>query len=133
MRAHHTPLAARVLLRRQQRRERHRFRGREGDVETRPMLVLSVTEAPEPYIRSDRMALEQLLELPRRDMLAGFQPQGTRAAPVPCAAVPVLGLLRLLERPVILLQIITAILPKIFRSGGGRGQIADSGDHAAES
>ena len=133
MRAHHAPVAARMLLRRQQRRERYRFGGREGDVETRPMLVLSVTEAPQPYIRSEHMALEQLVELPRPDLLAGLQPKGTRAAPVPGAAVPVLGLLRLLQRPVVVLQIIAAILLEVFGSGGGRGQIADSGDHDAGS
>ena len=132
MRAQHRPVAARVLLRRQQRRQRHRFRGGKSDVEARPVLVLPIPQAPEAGVRPDHVALEQLLEGSRRDSLAGFQPQRGRAAAVPRA--PVLLLLRAQIRLVVPLpQVIAAFLEEILRGGGGRGQVADGGDHDRES
>ena len=56
MAAQHAPVAARVFPRGQQRRQRHGFRGGEGDVETGSVLVLAVALSAEANVRAEHMA-----------------------------------------------------------------------------
>ena len=130
MRADYRPVAARAVLRRQQRRQRHRLRGRKRDVETGTVLVLAGAHPAEADLSAQHMALQQLLEFARRDPLARLQAERRRALPVPRARLAVLLPLRLqLLRALTLLKIVAALVAEILRSGRRRGQVADRRYH----
>ena len=75
MRADHPPVAM------QQRRQRHRLRRRQRDVQPRTVLVLTVAHAAETDVRARHMALKDGVEALRRDMPS--QPQRPRRLSVP--------------------------------------------------
>ena len=130
MRAHHRPVAARALLRRQQRRERDGFGSREGDVEAWTVLVLPVAQPAQPEVRPQHPALEHLLERPRRDLAPLLQAKRRRPPAVPRAAPPVLRLLRARLRSVLAAaRVIAPVTPEILRRRRRGRQIADRRYH----
>ena len=130
MAAQHRPVAARMLGRRQQRRQRHGFRGREGDVETRTVLVLPVPLAPEADAGAGHITLEEPLERARRDFPARLQPNRSRSLSMPGARLPVLLRLRPRRLPVAAgRHVIPALLVEIRRRRGRRRQTADTRHH----
>ena len=130
MRTDHRPVAARAILRRQQRRQGHRLRSRKRDVETGTVLVLAVALPPQADVRAEHETLQQLLELARRDPLAGLQAQRRRAVAVPRARLAVLLPLRFqLLGALTLLQVVAALVAEILRRRRRRGQIANRRYH----
>ena len=132
MRADHRPVAARALLRRQQRRQRYRLRSGKGDVEARTVLVLPVAQAAQRHVGSDYTALEHLLERPRRDLAALLQAQRLGSLAVPRARAPVFRLLRTRIRRVLARTgVIAPVPPEILRHRRRGRQVADRRDHRA--
>ena len=102
---------------RDQRRERDRLRGLQGDVHSRPVLALPVPDAPERDVRSRHRAGKDRLEAGRGDVAP--EAERGRAAPVPAARLPVLRVgLRVVAVPL-----------EVAGRDRGRGQGGEGGDH----
>ena len=97
--------------------ERYRLRGREGDVDAWPMLVLALPLAPEAGLRTGDAALEYLLEALRLDRAMETERLDTLA--VPAARLAMLG---------IVLRIV-AVRLEVVDGGGSFAEAGDSGDH----
>ena len=97
--------------------ERYRLRGREGDVDTWPMLVLALPHAAEAGLRSGDAALEDLLEAFR--FYRAMEAERLDTLAVPAARLAMLG---------IILRIV-AVRLEVVDGGGSFAEAGDSGDH----
>ena len=129
---HHAAVAMGITPGRQQGRQRHRFGRREGDVETRAVLMGAVALAAKADAGADHVARQQRLELAGRDMKVGPQSQGQRAPAVPEAAVAVF---RVLRPPGVAVRLARCVVAAVAAQVVGRGrrgcQVADRRNHGS--